>query len=57
MNRDANKRHVAIRKILRYHPNIDMEPFFEWDLEEEEEGEQTLKALPFVIDWFERAKR
>ena len=27
-----------------------MEPFFEWD--KEREG----KALPFVVDWFERAE-
>ena len=41
---------MAIKKIQKYHPNIDMEPLFEWD----SEGEQTLKALPFVIDWFGR---
>ena len=29
-----------------------MEPLFEWDAD----GEQTLKALPFVIDWFGRAE-
>ena len=54
LNNGTNKSHVAIKKILKYHPNIDMEPLFEWDAEGE--GEQTLKALPFVIDWFERAK-
>ena len=32
-------------------PNIDMKPLFEWD----SDGEQTLKALPHVVDWFERA--
>ena len=42
---------MAIRKILHYHPNIDMEPMFEWDAE----GDQTLKALPYVVDWFDRA--
>ena len=47
-----NKRHVAIKKILKYHPNLDMEPLFEWDAE----GEQTLKALPYVISWFGKAK-
>jgi len=52
LNNGTNKSHVAISKILKYHPNIDMGPLFEWD----EEGEQTLKALPFVIDWFERAE-
>ena len=45
---------VAIKKILRYHPNIDMEPFFEWGMEEE--GEHTLKALPYIIEWFGRAE-
>ena len=29
-----------------------MEPLFEWDAD----GEQSLKALPYVVDWFERAK-
>ena len=51
LNRGENKGYVAIKKILKYHPNIDMEPLFEWDVDRE----QTLKALPFVIDWFERA--
>ena len=41
-----------MRKILKYHPEIDMQPLFEWDAE----GEQTFKALPYVVDWFERAK-
>ena len=54
MNKEKNKSHVAIRKILKYHPNIDMKPLFEWDAKEY--GEQTLKALPHVVDWFERAK-
>ena len=53
MNQDANKSHVAIRKILTFHPHIDMEPFFEWDME----GERNLKALPYIISWFERAER
>ena len=53
MNEVLNKSHVAIKKILKYHPNIDMEPHFEWDLK----GERNLKALPFVIAWFERAEK
>ena len=53
LNENTNKSHVAIKKILKYHPNIVMEPMFEWDAEE---GEQNLKALPYVIGWFERAK-
>ena len=52
MNTHTNKSHVAIKKIIKFHPNIDMEPLFQWDAE----GEQTLKALPHVIHWFEKAK-
>ena len=53
MNRGTNnKSHVAMKKILRYHPNIDISPMFEWD----SKGEQTLKALPYVVAWFERAQ-
>ena len=51
MNEETNKRHVAIKKILKFHPDIDMDPMFEWDAE----GEQSLKALPYVVGWFERA--
>ena len=54
MNNGSNKSHVAIKKILLYHPNIDMEPLFEWNVEGE--GERDLKALPYVIAWFERAR-
>ena len=53
LNKCTNKSHVAIKKILKYHPNIDMEPFFEWNMEGE--GEHDLKALPYIISWFERA--
>jgi len=52
MNTVTNKSHVAIRKILRHHPKIDMEPFFGWDVE----GEWTLKGLPYVLAWFEKAR-
>ena len=52
INADTNKSHVAIRKILCRYPDIDMEPLFQWDAE----GEQTLKALPHIINWFERAE-
>ena len=54
LNNDTNKSHVAIKKILKYHPNIDMGPLFEWGMEED--GEQTLKALPYVVSWFGRAE-
>lgn len=54
MNEGANKSQVAIRKILKHHPNLDMSPLFEWGAEED--GERTLKALPYVINWFDRAR-
>ena len=47
------KEYAAVNKILRYHHNIDMEPFFEMGIED---SERNLKALPYIIDWFERAK-
>ena len=53
LNRDTNKSRVAIKKILKYHPKIEMEPLFGWDVEE---GEQNLKALPHVVGWFDRAE-
>ena len=53
LNEDTNKGRVAIKKILEYHPNIDMEPLFVWNVEGE--GERDLKALPHVMAWFERA--
>ena len=52
LNKERNKRHVAIKKILQYHPNIDMTPLFKLVIEE---GEQNLKALPYVITLFENA--
>lgn len=45
LNKGADKKQVAIRKILLHHPHIDMDPFFEWDL----------KMLPFVVSWIDRA--
>ena len=53
LNMGHNKSHVAIKKILKYHPSINMAPLFEWNMEGE--GERDLKALPYVIAWFERA--
>jgi len=52
LNKGTNKKHVIIKKILQYHPFIDMEPLYDWDLE----GEWSLKALPYVIAWFESAE-
>ena len=47
-----NQSHVAIKKILLYYPNIDMEQLFGWDSDDEE----SLKSSPYVMDWFERAE-
>lgn len=52
LNGYKNKRNVAIKKILYYHPHIDMEPLFTMDLDGEE---KDLKALPYVLSWFDRA--
>ena len=56
MNMGRNKSHVAIRKILEHHPNIlaDMNPFFaDWIFDDE----QSLKALPHVINWLNKAAK
>ena len=47
LNRSSeNKKHVALRKILKHHQHFDMKPFFEWEL----------KVLPTAVSWFERAR-
>ena len=38
--------HPAIHKILKSHPDLDMNPFFQW----------KLKLLPVVVDWFENCR-
>ena len=38
--------HPAMTKILKSHPDFDMEPFFQW----------KLKLLPVVINWFQSAR-
>ena len=53
LNSSTNKSRVAIEKVIKCHPNIDMEPLFNWNMEGE--CDQDLKALPYVISWFERA--
>jgi len=50
LNEDTNKQHVAIIKILQNHPNIDMEPLFGSG------GEWSLRALPYIMDWYERVE-
>ena len=52
-NKGKNKSYVAILKILKYHPNIDVSELFTWD----GNGEQTLKSLPYLLSWFERAAK
>jgi len=58
LNKSTNKDHVAIKKILQYYPNIltdnsDIEPFLaDWISDDE----QTLKGLPYVVGWFDRAR-
>ena len=42
---DFSKRQIAVCKILKYHPNMDFESFFDLDL----------KLLPHVITWFDNA--
>ena len=54
LNEGTDKGHVTIKKILKYHPFIDMEPLFEWNVEGE--GERDLKALPYIAAWFDRAR-
>ena len=51
LNGCTNKSHVAIKKILKYHPNIGIEQLFEFGTEDE-----SLKALPYVVDWLEKAR-
>ena len=54
MNAETNKSHVAIKKILQYHPNIDVSKLLELDSEEVEE-EENIKILPHVIAWLGNA--
>ena len=51
LNRGTDKSHVAIKKILKYHPSIDMKQLFEFGTDD-----KSLKALPYVVDWFEKAR-
>ena len=46
LNRRRDKKEVAMIKILKYHNDLDMTPFFEWEF----------KILPLMIEWFERRK-
>ena len=44
LNKNANKEHVAMIKILENHTEFDIQPLLKWDL----------KVLPDLIGWFER---
>jgi len=46
MRKIANSKEAAISKIFQSHPDLDMEPFYEWGL----------KFLPLTVTWFERAR-
>ena len=52
LNAGTNKHHVAIKKILKYHPKFDMTTLFDLAAE----GENNLKALPAIVDWFNKAE-
>jgi len=45
LNKQKNKKGVAMIKILQNHNDFVMMPLFEWEF----------KVLPLMIDWFERA--
>ena len=53
LNKGRNKSLVAIKKIIGYHPKIDMSPLYNLDLADDD---KNLKALPYVINWFDRAR-
>mmetsp|Transcript_9090 Transcript_9090/g.13631 ORF Transcript_9090/g.13631 Transcript_9090/m.13631 type:complete len:510 (-) Transcript_9090:161-1690(-) len=46
LNERLGWRRAAIHKILKSHPDLDMEPFFQW----------KLKLLPVVANWFRSAR-
>ena len=46
LNKQADKQ-VATRKILKYHPDLDVGPFL---------AKSKLKLLPLVMSWFERGR-
>ena len=45
MNWGANKKQVAMQKIVSCHYNLDMSSLLKWDL----------KALPLAVSWFDSA--
>ena len=55
MNAGRSKAEVCKRKILSCNPKIDVLPLFGWNMEGN--CEPTLKALPHLITWCERAEK
>jgi len=53
INSIANKYHVAKLKVILFSSNIDMSVLFE--VGGGEDGERTIKALPYVVDTFDSA--
>lgn len=54
INEGTNTNSNAALKILKY-IDLDMEPLFKWGcIEEGGDDEYSLRALPYVIAWFER---
>ena len=51
LNKNGDKEQVANQKVL---PLLDMEPLLAWNMEGE--GEPNLKALPYIVAWFDRAR-
>ena len=47
LNCREDKKEVAMIKILLYHEDFDMQPFFEWEF----------KVLPLIINWLDRASK
>ncbi|KAK1733971.1 leucine-rich repeat protein [Skeletonema marinoi] len=46
LNEHLGRRHAAMKKILKSHPDLEMEPFFQL----------KLKLLPVVVNWFRSAR-
>jgi len=46
LNAVANKKYVAMKKILLFHDEIDMKPLSEWGL----------NMLPCILEWLGNAK-
>ena len=45
-NNYPQKHHAAVCKVIENHPDINMEPLFQW----------KLKFLPLIVNWFQEAR-